>query len=65
MSKSEAIDRLVNMAQVSEEDVDRVLEMPIWFGFFGVGSGGAGKEKYAYDVQSNLQRKAHVSTAHG
>ena len=56
MSKSEATDRLVNIAQIPEEEVDRVLELLVWFGFFGVGPGGAAKEKYAYDVQSNLQR---------
>jgi hypothetical protein len=56
MSMDEARDRLMMLADVSGKQVDKVLEMLIWFGFLGVSSSSWAKAKYAFDVQGNMRR---------
>jgi hypothetical protein len=56
MPADEARDRLVNAADVSENQVSKVLEMLIWFGFLGVASSPGAEPKYSYDVQGNMRR---------
>jgi hypothetical protein len=56
MSVEDARDRLMFLGEVPEEQVNRVLELLIWFGFLGVASSPQAQEKYSFDVQGNLRR---------
>lgn len=56
MQKDEVQDRLTMLAGVGEAQVDRVLEMLIWFGFLGVSSPSWNGPKYFFDVQGNMRR---------
>jgi hypothetical protein len=56
MSREDVQDRLMLLAEIPEGEVDKVLELLIWFGFLGVSSSTNAKEKYSFDVQGNLRR---------
>jgi hypothetical protein len=56
MSVEETRDRLIMLASISVDEVDKVLEMLIWFGFLGVSWSSWAKAKYAFDVQGNMRR---------
>ncbi len=56
MSKEDLFYRLRTLGGVSEDSLDQVLELLVWFGFLGVAALGPAGEKYSYDVQSNLRR---------
>jgi hypothetical protein len=56
LSKSEVIDRLVRVANVSKTEAVKVLELLLWFGFFGVSASPSAEPKYSYDVQGNIRR---------
>lgn len=55
-SKQDVLDRLVQLGGVKVTESESVLEMLIWFGFLGVQSAGAARERYSYDVQANMRR---------
>lgn len=43
-------------AGVDEEDTDNVIEILLWFGFFGASFHSTGEEMFAYSVQYNIRR---------
>lgn len=63
MSVDDARDRIMYLGAVPEEEVNRVLELLIWFGFLGVASSPQAKEKYSFDVQGNIRRLLYPLSA--
>ena len=56
MSKEDLSYRLGTLGAVSEDSLNQVVELLVWFGFLGVDALGSAGEEYSYDVQSNLRR---------
>ena len=62
MSVQDARDRLELLGDVPQDQVDRVLELLIWFAFLGVSSSPQAKERYSFDMQGNMRRLLYPLT---
>ena len=56
MPVQDARNRLKLLGNVPQDEVERVLELLIWFGFLGVSSSPQAKERYSFDMQGNMRR---------
>lgn len=56
MHPSEVEDRLVQVAGLEPSTVGQVVELLLWYAFFGVATTESDDAKYSYDVHYNLRR---------
>lgn len=56
MHRDEVADRLRLTGGVSEGEIDRVIELLVWYSFLGVGSVDSDTARYSYNVQFNVRR---------